>query len=244
MKILNLGCGTKTSPSPEVINIDWSIYFRLKKSIILRFLSRPFVKGKRLERLRDLRGTILAYDLRKGIPFPPDSVDVVYHSHFVEHLDREDARQFLIEVKRVLKPNGIQRIVVPDFERLCRRYTAHVETCHTEASPEEVARHDTYIADIIDQMVRREEYSTSQQPPFRRFVENLVLGDSRKRGGKHQWMYDRINLPWLLKEVGFRAISLHTYSSSNIPHWNEYALDVDEWGNEYKPESFYVEAVK
>lgn len=244
MKILNLGCGTKTSPSPEVINIDWSIYFRIKKSIVLTYLTKPFVKGGRLKRLRNLRGTILAHDLRKGIPFPPDSIDVVYHSHFLEHLDREDARKFLIEVRRVLKPNGIHRIVIPDLEKLCRRYVAHIEICLNKTNTQEAARHDAYVADIVEQMVRREEYSTSQQPPLRRFVENLILGDSRRRGGTHQWMYDRINLAYLLKEVGFRCISFHRYDSSNIPHWNKYALDVDEWSNEYKPESFYVESFK
>jgi hypothetical protein len=67
------------------------------------------------------------HDLSKGIPFESDSVDAVCHSHVLEHLDRPVAGAFLKETLRVLKPGGIYRIVVPDFEFLCREDVMHFD---------------------------------------------------------------------------------------------------------------------
>lgn len=200
MKILNLGCGTKTSSEPGVVNIDWSVYLRLKKSRVLRFLSPLLLKGERLNRFRSLSHNIIVHNLAKGIPFDSNSIDVVYHSHLLEHLNRDVAEEFLLEVKRVLKPGGIQRIVVPDLEKLCRDYILHISMCENNA--EETSKHDSYVAAIIEQSVRREAYSTSLQKQPRRFLENVFLGDSRRRGQTHQWMYDRFNLSALLIGLG------------------------------------------
>jgi len=52
--------------------------------------------------------------------FTDSSVDEVYASHVLEHLGfREELPQALQEIWRVLKPRGILRISVPDFETLC-----------------------------------------------------------------------------------------------------------------------------
>ncbi len=242
MKILNLACGTKTSSKPEVINIDWSAYLRIGKSPLLRAGVRLLLSGDRLERYRGMPGNIMLHDLRKQLPFAPESVDAVYHSHFLEHLDRDFAEELLLEIKRVLKAGGVQRIVVPDFERVCREYLSHILECGR--NPAEASRHDHYIAAIIEQSIRREAHGTSRQKPFRRLIENALLGDARRRGETHQWMYDRISLPALLLRLGYRDIRLQTHSSSLIPDWYRYGLDLDSQGREYKPASLYVEALK
>jgi len=71
----------------------------------------------------------MVHNLSKELPFPSGSVDVVYHSHFLEHLDKPLARNFLIEVKRVMKNAAIHRIGVPDFQILCKQYIEHVLLC-------------------------------------------------------------------------------------------------------------------
>ena len=184
MKILNLGCETKTNP--EMINIDWSIYLRIRLNKFYYFLAPVFIRGERLKKLRELPRDILLHDLSKGIPFPSNSIDVVYHSHFLEHLDRDIVEKFLLEVKRVLRSGGIQRIVVPDLEKLTINYITHLQACNTESNIEK--EHDHYISAIIWPCVLKEAFSTSQQPKVRRFIENLILGDARERGITHQWM--------------------------------------------------------
>lgn len=106
LKILNLGCGAKTSDRPGVVNIDWSVVLRLRRSKLLRPFVPLFFRGQRLERFKALPGNILVRDLSKGIPFDADSVDVVYHSHMLEHLERDVAESFLREAHRVLKRGG------------------------------------------------------------------------------------------------------------------------------------------
>lgn len=242
MIILNLGCGTKTCDHQDVINIDWSIYLRVKRNPLLHSLAPIFARGERLRRYRALPDNILVHNLARGIPFDSAAVDVVYHSHVLEHLDRDIAVQFLKEAYRVLKPGGVQRIVVPDFEQLAREYVANIDAC--EKDPDQCATHEAFISAMILQSVRREAFGSSQQAPLRRFIENAILGDARKRGETHQWAYDRFSLPFLLKQLGYGATMVQNYDTSWVPNWGAYGLDTDVSGQEYKPESMYIEAKK
>ncbi len=242
MTILNLGCGTKTSKNKNVINIDWSAYLRIRKNPILSFFAPIFLKGERFERYKSLSQNILVHDLRKGIPFESGTVDAVYHSHVLEHIDRNFVDTFLLEIKRVLKPGGILRIVVPDMENLCREYISHIDIC--EKNIQEIDSHDQYISNILEQSVRRDAHGTEKQNIFRKTIERMLLGDARKRGETHQWMYDRFNLRNILEKLGFDSIELKDFNNSNIPDWNSYSLEVDENGKEYKPGSLYIETVK
>jgi SAM-dependent methyltransferase len=243
MKILNLGCGSKTSPDPSVVNIDFSIMSRIRSSLVLKFFAPILLNAERLQRFNALPDNLVAHNLSKGIPSTDSSVDVVYHSHMLEHLERDVAGLFMREVLRVLKPGGVLRVVVPDFERCCREYLDHVLAC--EGGDEGVIQqHDVFVETVLLQSVRREAFGTSQQKPLRRFIENFFLGDARQRGETHQWMYDRYNLSCLLTNTGFSQTFIQSYNKSNIPRWDEIGLDRDSKGYEYKPGSLYMEAVK
>ena len=242
MKILNLGCGHKVSAHPDVLNVDWSIYLRMRQSRMLSALAPVLLGGERLRRFRQLPSNILAHDLARGIPCSDSTVDVVFHSNVMEHLDRDVAVGFLQEVMRVLKPGGVHRIVVPDFEAACAAYLADVRRC--DADPAAIATHEESIALVLEQSVRREAAGTRLQPPLRRWVENRVLGDARRRGETHQWMYDRISLGTLLQTVGYTNVQLHRFDTSGIVGWADYRLDVNADGSEYAPGSFYMEACR
>jgi SAM-dependent methyltransferase len=223
--ILNLGCGAKTSTL--CVNIDWSMLLRLKRWRV-GWLGGP----ARRRAIDALEGEIVVHDLRRGIPAADASVDAVYHSHLLEHIDRDAAPSFMAEIRRVLKPRGIQRIVVPDLELLARRYLEQF------GEP----RHDDRVAEMIEQIARREAYGTSIQPPLRRRIENVVLGDARRRGETHQWMYDRVSLARLLEDSGFVDINVVSYDRSGIPDWQLTQLDTLPNGSPYKPGSLYMEA--
>lgn len=51
-----------------------------------------------------------------------DSVDIIFHEHFIEHLSRAAGVAFLRECYRVLKPGGVMRIVTPNLAQLCVDY--------------------------------------------------------------------------------------------------------------------------
>lgn len=242
MLILNLGCGNKTCNRKEVISIDWSVSLVLKKNFFLRTILSKFLSKERLYNINKLPNNIIVHNLKKGIPYENNSVDAVYHSHLLEHLDRSNVRGFLMEVFRVLKPNGIQRIVVPDLYLLCKSYIDNYEKCFLNNQISQ--RHEDYIAALLEQSVRKEAYGSSKQNKIFRIIENFILGDARKRGETHQWMYDRVNLSNILSEIGFKDIKVQTFSKSEISNWTKYRLDLDDEDREYKKGSLYIEARK
>lgn len=236
--ILNLGCGTRTSP--HTTNVDWSIHARLRRNPVGRRLAPLFLSEERRELFFGM-DEVLVHDLRKGIPAPSGSADAVYHSHVMEHIDREAVPGFLAEVRRVLKVGGVHRVVVPDLERYAREYLVSLERGLQDRTAR--AAHDNTVSQMILQMVRREAAGTSQQAPFQRRLENFLLGDARKRGETHMWMWDRVNLTEALAQAGFGEIQVLDWRTSRIPEWNELGLDRAAHG-EYKPESLYVEALR
>jgi len=238
--ILNLGCGMK--PSPKVRNIDWSMCLRIGKNPLLMPLAMLLMSAPRRERLRSLRGLdIVVHNLARGIPAADGTVDMVYHSHLLEHLDREIAEAFLSEVHRVLKPGGIVRVVVPDLELYVRKYLASLEASLND--PAVGGRHDQTIAALYEQSVRREAAGTAYQRPIVRTIERLLVGDARKRGETHQWMYDRVNLRVKLEKAKFRDVTVHAFDTSAYSGWNSVGLDRKGDGPA-NPDSLYIEAVK
>lgn len=65
---------------------------------------------------------MLNHDLVKGIPAADNSLEVVYHSHLLEHLTYSEGIEFCNACFRVLQPGGLLRILVPDLELWARNY--------------------------------------------------------------------------------------------------------------------------
>jgi len=65
-------------------------------------------------------------DYRSGIDrlpmFPDASVDLIYCCHALEYFDRQQAAEVLREWNRVLRPEGVLRLAVPDFPALISVY--------------------------------------------------------------------------------------------------------------------------
>jgi len=225
-----------------MVNIDWSIHIRLRRAALGRAFARLWLRGPRLASFNaiDVASTCV-YDLRKGVPANDSTVDAVYHSHVLEHIDRDAVPHFLGEIRRALKPGGVHRIVVPDLEQAARAYVASLTSARCrETDPR---WHDATVAAMIEQLVRREAHGTAHQAPARRWIENRLLGDARKRGETHQWMWDEVNLTQALVEAGFHAVQPVDYTESGIPGWRSIRLDEAADGNPYKPGSLYLEAL-
>jgi SAM-dependent methyltransferase len=122
-RLLNLGCGHRTHPAWS--NVD----------LVAR------------------RPDVLVADLSKGIPFPNEHFDGVYHSAMLEHLRRENVPQFMRECRRVLKPRGVLRIAVPDLENICRVYLQKLEAAASGDRSAETD-HDWMTIELLDQSVR------------------------------------------------------------------------------------------
>ncbi len=99
---------------------------------------------------------VRAANLLGRLPFDDDSVDVAYSSHFVEHLDDEQLGTFVAEVRRILRPGGVFRVVVPDLENLAREYLARLSDVRADPSTRNLRRLEFAVLEMIDQMVRNE----------------------------------------------------------------------------------------
>jgi predicted SAM-dependent methyltransferase len=56
--------------------------------------------------------------------YKSNSVDVIYASHVLEHFSRWDYKTVLSRWFEILKPGGILRLAVPDFEQICKIYSS------------------------------------------------------------------------------------------------------------------------
>jgi len=101
------------------------------------------------------------------LPLNDASVDVLYSSHFLEHIPRKRVSQFLSECFRVLKPDGQIRLVLPDLEEICREYLRLRESGeHLKA--------DFVVLELIDQCVRSESGGE-----LGRYYNRLSLADKK-----------------------------------------------------------------
>ena len=96
---------------------------------------------------------VLKVDITKGLPFLSNSVDACYNSHVLEHIDRNDAKQFIADCFRVLKPGGIIRIVVPDLEKITREYLRILDFYSREGQLSDF-EYDWILLEMYDQTVR------------------------------------------------------------------------------------------
>ena len=123
---LNLGCGLQCPE--DWINIDSSIGVKLsKRPIIKKLIYALAPKSLGLPNI-DWPSNTVWMDLTKTFQFENESVDFIYSSHTIEHLTYEEATFVFNECYRVLKPNGIIRIIVPDFGSLVENYLSNKKT--------------------------------------------------------------------------------------------------------------------
>lgn len=58
-----------------------------------------------------------------NLPFENNTVDLIYASHVFEYFDREEGKQILEKWYSKLKPGGVIRLAVPDFEAMSKLYS-------------------------------------------------------------------------------------------------------------------------
>ncbi|HWQ90193.1 MAG TPA: methyltransferase domain-containing protein [Clostridia bacterium] len=91
-------------------------------------------------------------NLLEPLPFSDDTFTAVYSSHTLEHFSQETTERILKECRRVMKPGGIVRIVLPDLENTCREYIRILD----EVDRSELARaqYNWIVLELLDQLTR------------------------------------------------------------------------------------------
>lgn len=133
----------------------------------------------------DFTGADIAHDLRKGIPFPADSVDRIYTSHMLEHIPFRDLLVFLNECYRVLKKDGELSVCVPDAGRYISAYT---ERRYFRESNKGYQPAVTDTGSLLDQI------------NYIAYMNQL-----------HKYMFDEENLVNTLKKAPFTSVELRSF---------------------------------
>lgn len=97
---------------------------------------------------------VIAANILKGLPFPDNTFEVIYHSQVLEHIPKENAPKFMDECYRVLKPGGIIRVVVPDLENIVDEYKRLLKVNAENPNELTEANYDWILLEMYDQTVR------------------------------------------------------------------------------------------
>lgn len=165
---------------------------------------------------------VRSVDLRRPLPFDDCVYDAIYSAHTLEHLPRNEAPAVLAEFRRILKPGGILRIVVPDLELMARTYLEQLEQA-SGGDEQAQANHAWMSVEMIDQMTRTFRGGfmgrmwRSRPLPSRRFIEERLgaeasaflaivdAGDSKFGGTIAPEDVFRVSSPSAAEEIAFRA---------------------------------------
>jgi len=123
----------------------------------------------------------LTYDLLKGIPFPDNSIDLIYTSHTLEHFSFEEINFVLSECYRSLKKGGELSIAVPNARDYVHSYLK-----------QEIIKGDC-----------QKMYGTSSPIDGINYIAYM--------GGHHKYMFDETNLLKLILNNPFSKAKLRSF---------------------------------
>jgi predicted SAM-dependent methyltransferase len=192
---LNVGSGDAAPRGWVNIDGSWQAWFA----------ARPlFARAARMFTGRDVGHWpegIVCRDVRRGLGVAPGTSAVVYSSHLIEHLERHEGLALLVDAYRVLKPNGVCRVVTPDLAVLAQTYQQSRGAGDPRAA-------DRFVESTL-LTVSQESGAKNGNP----------LGWYRARTAFHfhKWLYDADSLAALFLEAGFRAVAARKYLDSQIP---------------------------
>ena len=146
----------------------------------------------------------LVHDLTKPLPFAADSFSAIYASHVVEHLYLKDAQKLLAECRRVLKPGGVVRIVVPDLRSMAKAYLRNGEVEDLYITAKELS---------ADRFNERLSFRSPAPPTGSPLYKLYTLW---KDFHHHKWMYDSESLAHYVETAGFTEVSPKQYLESAI----------------------------
>ena len=121
--------------------------------------------------------------------------DIVFSSHTFEHISHLELPLVISEINRVMKKNGILRIVTPDLEKICKAYVKKDKRYFRKVLKESKnMRTDLGLGGILMNFI----VSPGQ--------DNVLFDNEIKdfKGGyAHIYLYDYLMLSTILKKLGF-----------------------------------------
>lgn len=186
--------------------------------------------GIQIYKHNDAGGCVINHNVNDGLPFKDNSVSNIYSSHFIEHLNFTDAKEFLKESFRVLRPNHTIRIVCPDMSIWIEKLYKNKDN--------NFFNHYKKMLDI-DYF---ENYIFQEQ---KNIQTNMQIFNSMIFNWGHKWMWDFESLQIELQKLGYIDIKKHSFLKGNLGELShiENMLSGDKIESR-NLESLFVEATK
>jgi len=104
---LHIGCGPRILKGWINIDLKYESYQKYMKYYTNTYYPKE---------IRGNKSDFYAINIvKRGLPLPNNSVDVIFNEDFIEHLNQRDQIIFLTETLRVLKPGHVHRINTPNL---------------------------------------------------------------------------------------------------------------------------------
>ena len=144
----------------------------------------------------DFHPAPLAMDVRWGLPFRDGCAAFVFLSHALEHFYYpQEALPLARDIRRVLQPGGVLRVIVPDIEKCLR----------------------AYVEDDGEFFASRRKTWTWWPPRSTKLADFLTYAGAGSCSGhaSHKFGYDYETLRHLLITAGFQRVERSEYMSSS-----------------------------
>jgi len=225
---VNIACGPTIFSGEGWVNldhVDMSSYVQFLRTTGLGGLPKEQAELARRLQAAEAAGDktdFRVHDLRKGLPFPDDSVDFIYFGQAIEHLNPlYQVPPFLAECQRVLRPGGLVRISTPDLDILLASYLN---------------------GDMLEFAIEQPEaYRVAQSKAIR--LAYLLFGSlgpssTTEHYEGHMMVYNRESMREVLGAAGFTNVQFFEPGKSQSPIFAE---EVQDTGTTH---SLYAEATK
>lgn len=146
-------------------------------------------------------------DLRTSLPFSENSTCFIFSEHVLEHLEYDAIPFVFREFYRILKTDGVVRIIVPDLELFCVNYVDNNVNWLKEAFPNKFFSKTEAINNIFNGHFHRYMYDFDtlekllKEAKFRKIIKTQYLGSR----------YSELNIDTEAKSRQYQSICIEAF---------------------------------
>ena len=175
-----------------------------------------------------LEGADIKADIAEGIPLKDGSVEMLYSSHFLEHLEYRQVCRTLLECHRVLAVGGVISLCLPN----ARRY---IDDYLNNSSNLNGSRRIIYLPDATQleapSFLSAVEWTLSAKALVNTCSPIDWVNYIAYSNGDHKYMFDEVNIVSHLDMAGFSASCIRAFDPV-----------IDDQSR--RAESLYAQAIK
>ena len=202
---------------------------------IVNHIAQPFVMSNQTVKLNlgcgrnimsgwinaDLKATsprVFIMDASRPFPFPDNSFDYVFSEHMFEHLDLAGQQSMMRECHRILRPGGVLRLAMPNFDfliGLVNNPEKEINRKYLEWS------YDTFISRNMSFEVSRTEYPI--------YVVNNFMRD-----WGHRFIHNKLSIMQMGKSFNFKYVRICKLGISEyaiLCNCEKHQNEIPDWAN-------------